>query len=352
MKTDRLLTATLAFTAIFAALNTQPSVSAQGRAGGAVAAAPVSDAQLTALAQAVTTARTAVATASFADPRNDADVRTKIDVLRTAELAQATLLSDQFQQQVSGLIQAGLRAGKAGGRGGRGGGGGGGGNSAPPADDLSEFNSIFDGKSLANWEGDPRVWRAESGMIIGETTANVVISDNTFLAWRGGVLKDFELKIETRLATGNGNSGIQVRSKMMTAATGRSGGEPRPWGMGGYQVEVAVPGSSAASGTLLEERDGMRGFLSVIGQVLRKLPNRESKLMGNLGENLPAVGKPPGEWNAFHIIALGPQITVILNGRTTQIVIDEDTQLRALDVCWDCKCTPAPRFEWSFGIST
>ena len=127
------------------------------------------------------------------------------------------------------------------------------------------------------------------------------------------------------------------------------GREPRPWGMGGYQVEVATPGSSAASGTLLEEGDGMRGFLSVIGQVLRKLPNRESKLMGNLGENLPAVGRPPGEWNVYHIIARGPQITVILNGRTTQIVIDEDTQLRALEGLLGLQMHAGAPFRMEFG---
>ena len=34
------------------------------------------------------------------------------------------------------------------------------------------FDSIFDGKTLKGWDGDPRFWRAENGAIVGETTAD------------------------------------------------------------------------------------------------------------------------------------------------------------------------------------
>jgi len=163
----------------------------------------------------------------------------------------------------------------------------------------------------------------------------------------GGILRDFELKLETRFASGNGNSGIQIRSRMMTEATGRSGG-PRPWGMGGYQVEVTPPGNNSRSGTLLEEGAGMRGFLSVFGQVLRRLDNRESKLIGTLGADLPDVARPMGEWNSFHIIARGPQITVLVNGQVTQVVIDEDSELRALEGLLGFQMHAGPPFRLEF----
>src|SRR4026207_440784 len=77
------------------------------------------------------------------------------------------------------------------------------------------FVPIFDGKSLAGWDGDTTFWRAENGEIIGETTPEKVVKLNNFLIWRGGTVRDFELKVEFRM---NGtNSGIQYRSTELPA---------------------------------------------------------------------------------------------------------------------------------------
>src|SRR5689334_19232777 len=74
------------------------------------------------------------------------------------------------------------------------------------ASDHTGFTSIFDGNSLNGWDGDPTFWRAENGAIVGETTADKKLKVNTFLIWRGGKPKDFELKAEYRI--NNTNSGI------------------------------------------------------------------------------------------------------------------------------------------------
>ena len=42
------------------------------------------------------------------------------------------------------------------------------------------FVPIFDGKSLAGWEGKPEFWRVEDGAIVGETTAENPTKGNTF----------------------------------------------------------------------------------------------------------------------------------------------------------------------------
>ncbi len=47
-----------------------------------------------------------------------------------------------------------------------------------------------------DWNGDPKFWRAENGMIVGESTPEKVVGPNTFLIWRGGTPGDFELKVE------------------------------------------------------------------------------------------------------------------------------------------------------------
>jgi hypothetical protein len=73
------------------------------------------------------------------------------------------------------------------------------------------FQPIFDGKSLAGWEGNPMYWRAENGVLVGEITPATVIKSNTFIIWRGGSPRDFELKLDYRI-TPTGNSGINYRS--------------------------------------------------------------------------------------------------------------------------------------------
>ena len=64
---------------------------------------------------------------------------------------------------------------------------------------------LFNGKDLTGWEGDPKVWSVKDGAITGSTRENKT-AGNTFLIWRGGKVKNFELRAMWRLE--NHNSGI------------------------------------------------------------------------------------------------------------------------------------------------
>src|SRR5688500_7142001 len=77
------------------------------------------------------------------------------------------------------------------------------------ADDAG-FVSLFNGKNLGKWDGDPRFWSVEDGAITGRTTAQNPAERNTFLVWRGGEVRDFELRLRV-LISGENNSGIQYR---------------------------------------------------------------------------------------------------------------------------------------------
>jgi Domain of Unknown Function (DUF1080) len=79
------------------------------------------------------------------------------------------------------------------------GGGRGTGIEALALDDHTGFEAIFDGMTLKGWDGDSNYWRVENGGIIGESTAEKPLKANTFLIWRGGQPKDFELKLEYRI---------------------------------------------------------------------------------------------------------------------------------------------------------
>ena len=61
------------------------------------------------------------------------------------------------------------------------------------------FGSLFNGKDLTGWDGRPGLWAVNEGAIRGETTATNRAPGNTFLIWRGGILKDFDLRLSYRI---------------------------------------------------------------------------------------------------------------------------------------------------------
>ena len=70
----------------------------------------------------------------------------------------------------------------------------------PELDDAVGFKTIFDGKTLTGWDGDPRFWRAENGEIIGESSEANPVEQNTFLIWQDGTTRDFEFKLEFKIS--------------------------------------------------------------------------------------------------------------------------------------------------------
>lgn len=186
-------------------------------------------------------------------------------------------------------------------------------------DDDEGFEPIFDGKTLAGWEGDPAFWRVENGAIVAESTPEKPVERNTFLVWREGTLRDFELKLEYRLSEG-ANSGVQYRSALAPEA-GR-------WAMRGYQADM--DGRDTYTGMVYEERG--RGFLAPRGQFARAVPGGRRKLIGETGspEELKAQLKT-GDWNRMHIIARGNVLMHVANGRLMAALIDEDPQGRSFE---------------------
>ena len=59
-----------------------------------------------------------------------------------------------------------------------------------------DWEVLFDGKTLDNWKGDPRLWSVEDGAITGRTTPETKLKSNSFLVYEGGELDNFELELE------------------------------------------------------------------------------------------------------------------------------------------------------------
>jgi hypothetical protein len=244
-------------------------------------------------------------------------------------------------------------------------GGGGRGGAAIPFDNVTGFDKIFDGTTLTNWDGDPGFWRVENGSIVGETTPDKPLSENTFLIYRGSEPDNFELKLEFRM--NSTNSGVQYRSRQLTGAIGK-------WVLCGYQADIDF--ANAYTGMLYEER-GRPGFLAPRGTVQYAGPNdlkqgqcssgqpvaprgqgagrAGNDAAGRAGGNAaPAAPPPPppaplrgqigqvedgealraiiriNDWNQFQVIARGNTLIHLLNGHVTALFVDDDQANRSL----------------------
>ena len=100
---------------------------------------------------------------------------------------------------------------------------------------ASGWTTLFDGESLAGWDGNPKFWSVKDGAITGTTTKDNATKGNTFIIYVGDnkdktpvEFADFELKLEFRIA--GHNSGIQYRSFKLP-------GDQDGWRIGGYQAD-------------------------------------------------------------------------------------------------------------------
>ena len=173
------------------------------------------------------------------------------------------------------------------------------------------FISIFDGKTLQGWDGNPKFWSVQDGAITGITTEENPTKGNTFIIWRGGTVDDFELRLKFKII--GGNSGIQYRSE-----------DKGNWVVGGYQGDFES--KETYSGILYEERG--RGILAQRGQMTQvSSDNGKTKIdvIASLGksEDIQAVIKKE-DWNDYKIIAHANHFLHVINGRATCQVVDLD----------------------------
>jgi len=192
---------------------------------------------------------------------------------------------------------------------------------APP--EPQGMESIFNGRDLAGWDGDPRLWSVRDGVIHGETTKENVAKGNTFLIWQGGPLRDFELRLSFRCTAAN-NSGIQYRSKHIA-----DGSAPNKWVVRGYQHEIRNQEAFPDVPGFIYDEGGTRGRICHVGEQA-SWDASGKKVTGMLIEqedfkNLMKID----EWNDVVIQAEGSRIRHYLNGRLILDCTDEDPK-RAL----------------------
>ena len=169
--------------------------------------------------------------------------------------------------------------------------------------DAEGFVSIFNGKDLTGWDGDPKLWSVNEGAIRGEQKTRR--RGNTFCIWRGGMLEDFELLIDFRIS--GGNSGIQHRSV-----------DCGKWVVGGNQAEVC---NGRSVGFLYGERG--RGSLCRVGQKVVIAEDGKKEVVGTLPDAKQAWAKYKAkDWNHYRIISRGNHVVQYLNGVQTIDLVD------------------------------
>ncbi|TFG94011.1 MAG: DUF1080 domain-containing protein [Calditrichales bacterium] len=158
----------------------------------------------------------------------------------------------------------------------------------------SQWENLFDGKSLDGWEqrGGNAKYFVEDGVIVGTSVLN---TPNSFLCTKtdyGNFVLELEFLVDDRM-----NSGVQIRSiSIPEYMEGR---------VHGYQIEIDPSVRAWTAGIYDEAR---RGWLYDL---------RHNEAARNAFKH--------GEWNKLHIEAIGSSIRTWLNGVPAANLIDSVT---------------------------
>ncbi len=147
---------------------------------------------------------------------------------------------------------------------------------------LTKPVRMFDGKTLAGWEGNPKIWRVEDGCITGGSYTETV-RENEFVATTRDYT-NFIIRLQIKLTGSNGfiNSGFQIRSQRV----------PNNSEMAGYQCDFGEP---SWYGCVYDE-------------------SRRNKLMASSDMKTLRPVLKKDDWNEYVIRADGPRITTWING--------------------------------------
>jgi hypothetical protein len=187
------------------------------------------------------------------------------------------------------------------------------GEEVPSPETADGFKAVFNGHDLSGWEGNPAFWSVEDGCLTGK--ADGTLKFNRFLTWRGGTVRNFELRVKVKVSS-KGNSGLQYR------------GTERP-DLGesvvtGYQCDV-VANRPDYNGMLYEERG--RRILAHTGEKVVIDPMGQPWAIGEF----PLKAFPPDEWHDFRVLAEGNHQRHWIDGHPTVDVIDLDEKGRKLE---------------------
>ena len=212
-------------------------------------------------------------------------------------------------------------------------------------DNHDGWVSLFDGKTLANWDGSAEVWHVEDGAIVGISTDEHP-SGTTNIIYKGGEFSNFRLRLEMKLEGAGANGGVQYRSRLVAPSERPIPLDATPevkeriaksqelqkqraqWNMNGYQADFDY--NNRYTGQLYEQSSA-RGIITFRGQVVdAEGGSKRPRLIGSLGDidDLKQYIHQDG-WNQVEIIADGHTLTHIINGHVMSVTVDTDPKMLA-----------------------
>lgn len=174
---------------------------------------------------------------------------------------------------------------------------------------------LFDGKSLAGWEGNEKFFRVEEKAVVAGMLDSR-IPNNEFLCTEKEY-GDFELTIEVRLKGQGNNAGIQFRSKRV----------PDSHEVEGYQCDVGAAFDRPVWGALYDE-------------------SRRRKMLAEGPKESVKKWVKDGAWNELRILAQGNRIRLYLNGHMTVDYTEKDETIPATGVIGLQIHSGAPSEAW------
>jgi hypothetical protein len=173
---------------------------------------------------------------------------------------------------------------------------------------------IFNGQSLAEWETpDASYWTVEEGAITGRITKEHPCTINQYLVWKGGEVADFELKLKSRVnGEGGINNGFQFRSRVLPDHD-----------ICGYQVDnnLKTPWLARLYDEYGRHTLAWRGERAVFDSEGRRVTTRITEAEGVAWFRLE-------DWHEYHLVCVGPRITLRIDGRLVAEVEDNDPRRR------------------------
>lgn len=180
---------------------------------------------------------------------------------------------------------------------------------AAPGIAQDGFESLFNGKDLSGWQGDPELWSVEDGCITGKTNGPDHLEYNKFLIWDGEAA-NFEFRCEFRLE-GENNSGVQYRS-----VHAKDRGE---FVCVGYQADIHP--NAEFTGMLYDEKG--RGIIAKRGQKVTVKADGKKVV-----EKLDVAVEPLDltDWHELTIIARGNRLIHKVDGVVTVDITDNQKE--------------------------
>lgn len=155
---------------------------------------------------------------------------------------------------------------------------------------------LFDGQTLAGWEGNAYWFRVEEGAIVAGRLTET-IPHNEFLCTTQ-IYDDFELRFEAKLVGEGNNAGVQFRSKRV----------PNSSEVSGYQADIGVAFNGPVWGALYDE-------------------SRRRKMLAETDPNQAKRLVKTGDWNAMRVICEDNHIQIFVNGEKTVDYTETDDDI-------------------------